>query len=144
MAKRQKPAEPAEKQAFANPERGEHLLSLQGREYRLRPSHSAIVAIEEKTGKSVLGLVRLGNTGDLPLKQIAIVAAELIRAGADEGDSFTRSVNADRIGELIFEHGLPTVTSRLTLCLLDAATGGRTAEGEAKAAPATIDTAGAA
>lgn len=114
--------------------RGEHALTLAGVTYRLRPSHEALVAIEERTERSVLALVRLGNAADLRLTQLGVIAAELIRAGAE--DEATRHVDAERIGELIQETGIPGVTSRLTLCLLDAATGGRTASGEAKAAAA--------
>lgn len=128
----------------ANPERGEHDLALPGKTYRLRPSHSALKAIERETGTSILALVRLGNVGELTLEQLGIVGAELIRAGADENDSMTAAVDAERIEELIFENegpngvgGLPYAQSILTLCLLDAATGGRTVSGEAKAAPAT-------
>ena len=120
--------------AVANSERGEHELTLAGRTYRLRPSHQAMVAIERKTASSVLGLVRLGNAGELTLEQLGVVGAELIRAGAE--DRLTQSVDDERIAELIFEEGLPAATSRFTLCLLDAATGGRTASGEAKAATA--------
>jgi hypothetical protein len=135
----------AERPPFANAERGEHDLTLGKKSYRLRPSHQAMLAIEQKTEKSTLALVRLGNTGDLTLTQLGIIAAELIRAGADPKDSAARNVDDERVAELIYEHGLPAVTSRLTLCLLDAATGGRTSEGEAKAAPATAtDPAGAA
>jgi hypothetical protein len=35
--------------------------------------------------------VRLGNVGELTLEQLGIVGAELIRAGADEGDSMTQA-----------------------------------------------------
>lgn len=122
----------------ANPARGEHELVLGGTRYRLRPSHEALVAIEEATGVSTLALVRRGNAGELTYAALGAIAGELIRAGADEGDAITRAVDDERIGELIFESddGLPAITARLTLCLLDAATGGRTASGEAKAAAA--------
>jgi hypothetical protein len=122
----------------ANAERGEHSISLGGKTYVLRPSHAAITAIEEETGRATLALVRLGNCGELSLKQLGIIGAELIRAGADEDDEFTQGVDADRIEEMIFENpkGLPEAQSRFGLCLLDAATGGRTVSGEAKAAPA--------
>ena len=120
----------------ANSQRGEHELVLGGKSYVLRPSHAAMVAIEEETGKATLGLVRLGRAGELSLAQLGTIAAELIRAGADEGDSMTRSVSAEKIGEMIFESGLPVAQTTLTMCLLDAATGGRTVTGEAKAAPA--------
>jgi hypothetical protein len=131
--------------AAANPERGEHSLVLGARTYRLRPSHTALRAIEHETERSTLALVRLGNTGELTIEQLGIVGAELIRAGADPKDDLTRAVAAERIGELIVEQGLPGVTAALTLCLLDAATGGCTASGEAKAVPARArDDAGAA
>lgn len=128
--------DPSTEQPAANPTRGEHELTLAGVTYRLRPSFTAIVAIEQKTGETTLALVRRGNTMQIPLADLGIIAAELIREGADPKDQMTRSVNAERIEELIFEEGLQRVTPRLTLCLLDAATGGRTASGEAKAAAA--------
>jgi hypothetical protein len=126
--------------ATANAERGEHEIVLAGKAYRLRPSHNAVRAIEQTTGRSTMALVRLGNTGELTLEQLGAVAAELIRAGADEADTMTRSVDAERIEELIFEEGLPQAQARITLVLLDASTGGRAASGEAKAAPATKTT----
>jgi hypothetical protein len=137
----------------ANRERGEHELTLDGRKYLLRPSHTALKAIENGTGKATLALIRLGNAGELSLEQLGIVAAELIRAGADESDALAQAIDAERLEEMIFENdgpdgvgGLPYAQSKLTLCLLDAATGGRKASGEAKAAPAmpTKEQAGAA
>lgn len=129
----------------ANPERGEDEFVLAGKPYRLRPSHTAIAAIERKTGKAVMELVRLGNAGGLTVEQLGVVGAELIRAGAEAGDTMTRAVTADRIGELIFEEGLGKATAHFTVYLLDVATGGRAASGEAKAAPASpTDAAGAA
>lgn len=137
---------PLADQPAANPERGEHELTLAGITYRLRPSHGAIQAIEKKTERSLLTLLRLGSVGELMLDQVAEVAAELIRAGAEAADQATRHVGAKRVGELIFEEGLPRVMARLTLCLADAASGGRDAEGNAKAAPVmmTNEAAGAA
>jgi hypothetical protein len=69
----------------ANKQRGEGELVLAGKAYRLRPSHDALEAIEDETGKSLIALVRMA-TGELTLRQVGIVGAELIRAGADEGD----------------------------------------------------------
>lgn len=124
-------------------ERGEHMLDLAGVSYRLRPSHQAMRAIEAKTERSSLELVRMGNVGALSLDQLGAIAAELIRAGAE--DEMGRAVHADRIGELIYEQGVAGVTFRLTAVLADAVSGGRKASGEAKAAAAaTTGTAGAA
>jgi hypothetical protein len=130
--------------AKANPERGEDELVLAGKAYKLRPSHDALKAIELATGRSIIELMRSGNAGAIKLGELGVVGGELIRAGAD--DDMVRSVSDDRISELILEEGLAGPISTLTLCLLSAATGGRTASGEAKAAPAkaTKDSAGAA
>ena len=122
----------------ANKARGEHQLTLAGITYLLRPSHAALEAIEDAVGTSILALIRRGNAGELTLRQLGAIAAELIVAGAAEDDAMTRGVDAVRIGELILEEGLAPAIGRLTLCLLDAATGGRTASGEAKAAPANL------
>jgi len=127
----------------ANPERGEHELVLDGVTYRLRPSHNAMVAIEAKTGRSIMDLFRAGNTGSLSLEQMGAIAGELIREGAD--DELTRQVDDERLSELIYEGGVHRAMARLTLCLIDAASGGRKASGEAKAAAVgTNGTAGAA
>jgi len=117
----------------ANPHRGEHELELGGVTYLLRPSFSAISTIEQKTERTTLELLRMGNAGALPLAIAGTIAAELIRAGADAKDELTKRVSAGKISELIYEHGIGKVVARLTLCLLDAATGGRTAQGEARA-----------
>lgn len=129
-----KRTDPPAVQPPANPDRGEHELTLADVTYRLRPSHTALKAIEKKTEKSILALTRLGNVGEVSLVHLGIIAAELIRAGAE--DEMTRRVDADRISELIMEEGILSANTRLTLCLLDAATGGRDAEGNVKAATA--------
>jgi hypothetical protein len=120
-------------QPSATPERGEHELTLAGVTYRLRPTHVAVKAIERKTDRSIIDLFRAGNTGSLSQHQLGIIAGELIRAGA--ADDLTRRVDDERIGELIYEAGTHKAMARLTLCLIDAASGGRTASGEAKADP---------
>ena len=132
-ARRKAAAAAAEAEVSANPHRGEHELVLGERTYLLRPSWAAIDAIERKTERSLTELVRMGNGGALPMRTAGVVAAERIRAGAGENDELTRKVSGDKIAELIFEQGIGSATARLTLCLLDAATGGRDAQGEAKA-----------
>uniref|UniRef100_UPI0035CC477F GTA-gp10 family protein n=1 Tax=uncultured Sphingomonas sp. TaxID=158754 RepID=UPI0035CC477F len=119
-----------------NADRGEHELLLGGVTYRLRPSFTAIGAIERKTGIKLLPLARMGNTGDISLADLAIISVELIRAGAEPDDMLTANVGAEAIGQMIYEQGVADVTLAIFRCLLDAATGGRTASGEAKAATA--------
>lgn len=108
-------------------------LPWAGETYLLRPAFAAITAIEQATEKSLLDLVRLGDGGHLAFDQLGVIAAELIRAGAEEG-SMNRRVSSDRLGELIYEEGVTEANARLTLCLVDAASGGRSASGEARAA----------
>jgi hypothetical protein len=121
-------------QADAIEERGEHEITLAGVKYLLRPSHAALRTIEKKLNCSQLKLIQRGNSHELLVDELGVIAAELIKAGAT--DELTQRVSAERIGELIQEEGLLPIVARLTLCLLDAATGGRTASGEAKAATA--------
>lgn len=111
--------------------RGEHRLTLGRTTYVLRPAYEAIETAEEKTGLSLIQLMQRANVCGLNLKQVGIVATELIRAGAT--DPLTRDVNAERIGQLCYERGQHKVQPRLALVLADAAAGGRTASGEAKA-----------
>jgi hypothetical protein len=125
---------PPASQPTANAARGEHELNLQGVGYRLRPSREALKAIEARTRTPVLKLSLLGDAADLTIEQLGIIAEELIRAGAE--DEATRHVSAARLEELIIEESMVRVTGRLTFCLSDACTGGRTAEGNAKAATA--------
>ncbi|BBC72922.1 conserved hypothetical protein [Altererythrobacter sp. B11] len=122
----------------ANPDRGEHELPLGRRTYLLRPSFAAITAIERKTERALPELIRMGNSGTMPLAIAGIVAAELVKAGAGD-DDLTRRVSAAKMGEMIFERGIAPAVARLTLCLLDAATGGRDAQGEAKAVATQTD-----
>lgn len=126
--------DPPASQPTANAARGEHELKLQGVTYRLRPSREALKAIEARTRTPVLKLSLLGDAADLTIEQLGVIAEELIRAGAE--DEATRHVSAARLEELIIEESMARVTGRLTYCLSDACTGGRTAEGNAKAATA--------
>lgn len=119
----------------ASPDRGEHEIELAGVTYLLRPSHAAMQTIEIETGHSLLALMRMADRGDLTLETIGIMLAELIRAGADADDQATRHVSSEKIGELAYEQGLPRIIARLTVLLADAISGGRDAEGNAKAAP---------
>ena len=122
--------------AAANPERGEHALTLAGVTYRLRPSFEAVQALEDDLGLSLLEMLRKANSGALKLAEKGVIAAEMIRAGAPDGDEgdLIRAVSAERIAELIYEEGGGAVDAVLVLLLADAQLGGRTTAGEAKPA----------
>lgn len=118
--------------ATGNAARGETTLLLGGKSYRLRPSYAAIVAIEDELGRSAIELLRASNAMALSYEDMGVIAAEFIRAGADEDDAMTRSIASDRIAELIFEEGSAAALVSLTVALASAVSGGRTASGEAK------------
>jgi hypothetical protein len=118
----------------ANPARGEHNVTLLGKRYVLRPSFTAQVAIEEKTGRSYAELAMDGQTGALKIGHLGIIVAEMINAGA-EGP--LQTVSEARIAEMIYEEGVPAVAAVATVAIIDALTGGRKATGEVKAAVAT-------
>lgn len=126
------PKRPKKTAGAANASRGEHTLTLAGKAYRLRPSYTAIVAIEDELGRSAIELLRQANACALGYEELGTIAAALIRAGADEGDAMTRNVSAERIGEMIYEEGSAQVMVVITVVLAAAVSGGRSASGEAK------------
>jgi len=126
---------------LANEHRGEVDLVLNETRFVLRPSHSAMVAIEKRTGKSCLALATLTADGQLTLADATTITVECIKAwGSQVGDQVAANVDAERIGELIHEYGLMRVVLRLELVLLSAVTGGCKADGtpkEGEARPTT-------
>jgi hypothetical protein len=126
---------------LANEDRGERLLSLGKRSYRLRPSWEACKAIETQTERSIIALSLTAAAGVLPLAIAAVVATQLIRAGAE--DDLTKGVSAEGVEKLIFEAGILNVQAPLAEALKAAATGGVDASGEAKAPEASGTTTGA-
>lgn len=129
------PVEPVE--AAANEVMGEDELRLGKRTYVLRPSYDAVKAIETRTGATLLQLYNDGNRGAIPLERLGVIAAELINAHPEQLKG--GRVDADRIAQLIYRQGLPGVTARLTLLMLDAATGGRDLSGERVTVVETAD-----
>jgi len=119
---------------------GEISITLDA-EYVLRPSYAAISAIEDKTGRSVIELANDAAQGGLKLRESAIIAAAMMRAWGNEATGIGDEVQAGaarsneaRVGELIYEAGLPKINTRLAIVLIGAATGGYTISGKAKAA----------
>lgn len=129
---------------------GEVTIELDA-EYTLRPSYAAIVAIEEATGKSVIELANAAATGALKMKESAVIATQMFRAWGREAtgvgnevQAAAASFNEARVGELIYDAGLPKVNARLAIVLIGAATGGYTTAGKPKAVADTQATPAAA
>ena len=134
----------------ANDVRGEVDLVLEGQRFVLRPSYTAIVAMEKKTGAPLLQLAQLAEEGCLNQEQQAIVVTELVRAwgrslvddeyasAADRAiASSARGANVDTIGELLYPVGLMSVQPRIAIVLGLALTGGCLPSGEMKTAGTT-------
>jgi hypothetical protein len=116
--------------------RGEIDLTLDGTRFVLRPSHEALLAIETKTGKTVLALMNACSDSDIGLLDAAVTVTELIQAwGRETDDPVAKNVSVERIGELIMEAGLMAVTMRLVMTLGLALTGGCTKDGRPKEEP---------
>ncbi|AGH48769.1 hypothetical protein G432_05210 [Sphingomonas sp. MM-1] len=116
----------------ANSERGEVSVTLGKKERVLRPSFTAIVLIEKQTGRSLRELAAMANSMTMPIDVMAIVVAELVRAGAAKDDVGAQMGEAEKWGQLIYAAGIPVVAARLTIVLTAALTGGATVEGELK------------
>lgn len=133
----------------ANETRGEVDVVLNETRFVLRPSHHAMVQVENQTGKSCLALAVQASDGELTLGNATIITTEFIKAwGRATGDQVAANVDPERIGELIHEYGLMNVILRLAYVLQLAVTGGvkadgTTKEGEVMPATGAIATPGA-
>lgn len=130
----------------ANALRGEIDLELEGQSYVLRPSYQAIIAMEKKTGRSLIELASLAEQSMLDQGTQAIVTTELIRAwgrsiqideyasGAEKAvATAAKAANVETIGELLFSVGVLSVQPRIAIVLGLALTGGCLPSGEMKA-----------
>lgn len=129
----------------ANDLRGEVDIVLDGQRFVLRPSYTAIVAMEKKAGRPLLELATLAEQVLLPQEAQAIVVTELVRAWgrgmvldeyatAEEKATATaaKGANADTMGELLYGVGAMAVQPRVAIVLGMALTGGCLPSGEAK------------
>jgi len=117
----------------ANPLRGELTITLEGVEYPLRPSYTAITAFEEKTGKSLQELAISADGGALSLAQMAVIVVETMTAFGRANDRKDLvGWKVEHVRELLFNAGLMIVQPRIALLLAMALTGGHN-PGEATA-----------
>lgn len=134
----------------ANAVRGEVDLVLEGQRFVLRPSYTAIVAMEKKTGLPLIQLAQLAEQGCLSQDAQGIVVTELVRAwgralivdeyatAADKAIATSaKGANADTIAELLYPVGVMAVQPRVAIVLGLALTGGCLPSGELKATGTT-------
>ncbi len=86
-------------------------LTLEGTDYRLRPTFQAIMDIEERLG-GIVGLAVKAADGDFGLKEMTVI----IWATMEERQNF------EQLGQFILQAGIvrvsPVVRDLLTLCLV--------------------------
>jgi hypothetical protein len=119
---------------------GQLSVSLGGTHYTLRPSRQAISNIEQQLGKSLTQLTVQSGSLTLPVSDLGVCVAELMRAYAvfdDAAGPDYKGAKPDRCADLIFESGPVDVSRRLAVIFTGALSGGYTASGEAKAAGTT-------
>lgn len=87
----------------ANTHRGEVSLTLGPRRFVLRPSFSAIIAIEERLG-GVIGLAVKASKGEIGLGETAVILWETV----DKEDS--ADLAEEDLGAMILEEGLASVS----------------------------------
>ena len=130
----------------ANAVRGEVDLVLGGQSFVLRPSYTAVVAMEKKTGFSLLQLAQLAEQGVLTQEALASVVTELVRAWGREQilDEYAspsershvtsaKAASVESIADLLYPVGVMAVQPRIAIVLGLAATGGCLPSGEVKA-----------
>ncbi len=93
---------------IANFERGEAVLPLEGREYLLRPTFTALVAAEDELGP-LFALVERAGAGQLRLGEIAGLFWHCLA----ERESLSR----EKVGEAVMAMGLAGVSKPLRLLL---------------------------
>lgn len=92
---------------MSNAHRGEVSVVLDGREYTLRPSWAAYVAIEAALApKTILQLIADYQTRGLSATETAVIITEGIRAWALENDDkMMARYQVHKVGEMIFDSG---------------------------------------
>lgn len=92
----------------ANPERGEAVLAINGRDYVLRPTFAALVAAEEELGP-LFALVERAGESQLRLGEIAALFWHCL---AEPG-----GLLREQVGEAVMAMGLAAATRPLRLLL---------------------------
>lgn len=108
----------------ANRYRGEVPLRLDGRDYVLRPSFEALVAVEAERG-SLLTMIERASAGELLLEDIVSLLWACLRAGGV-------TVERDQVGAMVMRAGVAAVTPAFRDILTMALSGQALAEGTAE------------
>lgn len=118
---------------MANKAAGEITLTLDGREYTLRPSFAAVMEFEGKAGVSVFEAMRdVGEKQSMPLKSVAAAFHSCIKAGWPPGGG--RPPTFDEVGMALRKDGVVSHAEAYTTILGNMLTGERSLEEASKAA----------
>jgi hypothetical protein len=126
---------------FANEDRGELAVILDGTTMVLRPTFEALSEIEQTLDRGLVDLARDALGAKLKLADTAQIVTVCVRAwGKETENKGAAGANAQRIARLIVdsEGGLYTVLQTIAKMLSIAVTGGYNSAGELK--PSTMTT----
>lgn len=100
-----------------NPNRGEHLVELAGKQYKTKLNLDSIVRIETATSSSIVRVAQRLAQGDLMTKEIAAILLIAIRGGGNDIDEKT-------IEKIVWEAGLVEAMTVCGTLLTNALSGG--------------------
>ena len=127
------PARKPRSSRVANPARGEMSLTMGGQDFILRPTHEAVLAIEEELDMSSSQIAMASRSMRLKMREVGVIIGALIRAGAAPG-SLDAMVSDVRVAQLIHERGAFGFYPILAELFEEIVTGGRDIEGNVVAA----------
>lgn len=112
---------------MANKAAGEIDITLDGKEYLLRPSFNAVIEFEDKAGMSVFEAMRaIGEKQSMPLKTVTAAFHSCIKAAWRP--SMGKVPTFEEIGMAIRKEGMPAVAGPYTTLLGNMLTGERAME----------------
>ncbi len=101
-----------------NPYRGEHKVTVGGKDYALRPTYDALAAMETASGMKLIPLAVAFNARNVGVSEIVAVIVEGAR-GADP------DVDGEALASAIVEAGVLNFVEVALAFLSDALTGGQ-------------------
>lgn len=110
-----------------NPYRGEVTVELGGEQFAARPTYAAILAWEEKTGRTTTELLMRLTSGLFSVKELVSILQPALKAGG-------ANLSTEVLGDRVVQEGQTEVLRPVAVLLKNALTGGKEPEpGELKA-----------
>ena len=104
---------------MANKERGEVAVSIGGKDYILRPSFSALVEIERRTGQTILEIATNLSAARIGVADLVAVLFSAIKAGQTDWPEY------DVLGEMVVKAGVAELIGPVGGFIVSALNGGQ-------------------